>query len=99
MENITIESIVRYLNQEVLMDAPSMKAYRNLQKWLKSLFIFATMAYSSVTTPVHFHVNINEQKLTIDEHTQNLIESILENDDCAKEIPNDESNDDNELMH
>ena len=61
--------------------------YRNDKK---SLFNFAIMAFSNVTTTVHFHVNINEQKLTVDENSQNLIESTSEND---------ESNDDNESMN
>ena len=38
------------------------------------------MAYSHVTTPVQFYVNMKEQQLTVDEDTRNWINAILEND-------------------
>ena len=47
------------------------------------------MAYLNVTTSVHFHVNVDGQKLNVDKHTQNLIESIPEKDDSAKDTLND----------
>ena len=61
-----------------------------------STFNFAVMAYSNVTTPVQFCVSVKEQTLTVDEQTQNMIESILENDHVAENKTTDDNYDNDE---